>query len=164
MEFLVMKDCLVGWTRDGRKIYASAQIKKTDREHTSTTHEVTPVGSNTVSLSGVEIRPRGSFKRDGDWISCGQNALSALKEVVKLADNWTRPEVLSLWDIWDNHHLNDMQAKCAHQDKTTKWDVTPDCPETGYKAGSAWLFSPVPDSVLYSLVGIILHHTEKVSA
>ena len=162
MEPLTMKDCLVGWTYDGRKIYVSARIKKTDRELTSTTHQVTPTGSNTISLSGVEIRTRGSFKRDGDWISCGQN-LDALKEVVKLADNWTRPEVLSLWEIWDNHHLNDMQAKCAHQDKTTKWDVTPNCPVTGYKAGSAWLFSPVPDSTLHSLAGIILHHTAEVS-
>lgn len=163
MEPMTMKNCLVGWTYDGRKIYVSARINKTDRNLTSVTHEVAPIGSNTIALSGVEIRPRGSFKRDGDWISCGQN-LDALKEVVKLADNWTRPEVLSLWDIWENHHLNDMQAKCAHQDKATKWDVTPPCPITGYKAGSAWLFSPVPDSTLHSLVGIILHHTAKAVA
>ena len=32
------------------------------------------------------------------------------------------------------------------------------CSVTGYKAGSAWLYRPIPDATLITLTGLILKH------
>jgi hypothetical protein len=57
--------------------------------------------------------------------------------------------------LWDQYHLNDMQAGCIHQTPITEYLThhewkdrqqaeTDKCPE-GYRYGSAWLLKPIPD-------------------
>lgn len=70
---------------------------------------------------------------------------------------FTRAQLDRLTEVWERWHLNDMRAGCEHQ-RELGWKATrtgdPDdkvgkpCPTCGYRYGSAWLFEPVPVSVI----------------
>jgi len=163
MEPMSLRDSLVGWTADGRKVYVTIEIMRTGRQLMDIDHEPIAPGAPVISMHGVEIRNRGSFSRDGDWRSGGQNR-AVLAEVHRFADNWTRPERDDLLAIWREWHLNDMRSHCAHQDPAVKWDAVAPCPLNGYRAGTAWLYAEPPLQVLQTLTGVILHHSAKVEA
>lgn len=85
---------------------------------------------------------------------CGQMAeyLKTLPaEEYKLNPGWTSKMLDKLIAIWERWHLNDLQAGCAHQRKlgwNAKDHLNQPCPACGYRYGNAWLFEPVPDSVI----------------
>ena len=69
-----------------------------------------------LSLSGV-IGPL----RNGDCKgSCGQIS-EHLKEITSFFDSWDTDKVKKLYDIWEEWHLNDLQAGCEHQ-RSEKWE------------------------------------------
>ncbi len=72
-------------------------------------------------------------------------------ENIEYADGWTSELWLDFLDVWQKWHLNDMQAACEHQ-RALGWTYAThagqDCPECGYRIGSAWLTVDVPESVL----------------
>jgi len=78
--------------------------------------------NNNLSMSGV-VGPRA----DGDCHGgCGQ----IKKEVKKLLDDplgkllVPKEKIQRIVDIWENYHLNDMQAGCEHQ-RQLGWDKIP---------------------------------------
>jgi hypothetical protein len=88
--------------------------------------------------------------------SAGQ-IIDDVRAVVKPVKGRTAADLEELVSIWEEYHLNDMNALCSHQ--TIKWedstygrrmdlDAIGACPVNGYRPGSAWLYKTVPDSVL----------------
>jgi len=61
-----------------------------------------------LSMTGVE-----GPKSNGDAVgSCGQ-----LSESPKIMGDLDEPTVMKMFEIWKEHHLNDMRPYCAHQKK-----------------------------------------------
>lgn len=142
-------DVLIGRTRHGHRFYLSVRTQSVDSKSGQTVdHEPVPENGVRLSMSGVTIRRGGSIIRDGDWLAAGQN-VDDMREIVTVAPGLTACLLAELVDIWDRSHLNDMSALCIHQTMPEKvnnrlpdawWELVPPCPETGYKAGSAWLY------------------------
>ena len=104
-----------------------------------------------LSISGVEA-PLSSGNCLG---GCGQIYQSLDKyDEPKLKEDWT-PEMYSkLINIWENWHLNDLQAGCEHQ-RALGWDIdgydkhpSEPCPTCGYKYGTSWKKKDVPSDVI----------------
>ena len=88
---------------------------------------------------------------------------------VILDKNISRDMVMQLLDIWDNWHLNDMNAACEHQKLLVRHlykngleykDVInyPEiqmCPICGYSYGTEWKFMRIPDYVLIFLINLL---------
>lgn len=139
-------DLFIGRQADGTKVFVKARfdhtgskVWRTDVNHQPTTERLR------LSIQGMTVSKYGSIDRPGSWIGAGQNR-HELDLLTTLAPGWTVGDVVKLGTIWDEWHLNDMQAGCAHQPKGTFPNV-PNCPETGYRHGSAWLFKPLPFDV-----------------
>lgn len=64
-----------------------------------------------LSISGVE----GPMRNGDAHGSCGQID-DDLKDVVP-GEGWTREMIDKLYQIWNEWHLNDLQAACSHQRK-----------------------------------------------
>ena len=137
------EDIFVGKMSDGTKVYVTARLDlpadkggvwRESVDHSRTTERLR------LTLQGVLVAWNGSLEREGTWIGCGQTteSLFALKE---LAPGWTVADIVKLRDIWNEYHLNNMNAGCVHQ---TSGSQSADCPHTGYKWGSRWLFKPLP--------------------
>lgn len=151
---------LVGRDSAGNKYYLTAEIKPVQGESVDIFHR--PVtGAPVISMSGTIVTKYGSREYDRGWISSGQN-LDSFKNIVQFSNRWSARELSDILAIWREYHLNDMQTHCTHQDKAIKWDSVPPCTVTGYRAGSAWLYAPVPDSVLIELTGLILKHRQDI--
>lgn len=149
-------EILIGRTDAGEKVYVSARLERQAGEWQTVTHE-TVSSPLEVAFQGTVVRKGGSITRDGDIITSGQIDRAYLRRVGGLlATGWSVEDVRKLADLWDEWHLNAMQAGCAHQTpvyedgrygRRVDLDNTPACPVTGYKYGSAWLTRPLPDEV-----------------
>jgi hypothetical protein len=135
---------LIGRKANGEKVYAQASLSyatdamwRTKTDHTETTERLR------LSITGVIVSKYGSIERDGSWIGCGQT-LGDLLELTTLAPGWTVNDVAQLHDTWHKWHLNDVNAGCDHQ---TQGHDSPNCPETGYRWGSKWLYKSIPYGV-----------------
>lgn len=57
----------------------------------------------------------------------------------------------ALVELWDRWHLNDMRAECEHQ-RALGWTYqthpAAECPECGYRLGTAWLYEELPGDFL----------------
>lgn len=106
-------------------------------------------------------------EREGErWkgeVGCGANLPDAARRVVKRSAHPSDPaewhgaldlsELEELAAIGEEWHLNGMRSGCAHQvpvyetdrfgHRVPSLDLTPACPETGYRYGSAWLVEPM---------------------
>lgn len=82
-----------------------------------------------------------------DFIECGQ-IRDALDNMVSYAPGWSPPKIMRLRAIWDEWHLNGLNASCSHQ---TAGNNSEPCPVTGYKWGSAWLSRELPASIITEL-------------
>jgi hypothetical protein len=139
---------LIGRKADGDKVYVQARFEHLpdDLDEAATWRETVDHQQTTerlrLSFTGVVVGKHGSIANDGAWRSCGQ-VTSELYELTKLEPGWTVADVAKLIEIWDEWHLNDMNAGCVHQ---TDFASAP-CPVTGYKWGHAWLFKPLPQKV-----------------
>ena len=146
----------IGRTPEGEQYYLESEVTYQQGEHTTTEHS-TVSGITRLSMSGILISKYGSITRNGNRISCGQNR-GNLARVIKV-DGGFLGDLAEIQGIWERWHLNDMKSKCAHQNPETKWDETPPCPETGYKAGDAWLAEELPSEVLTRIYELGLIHT-----
>lgn len=70
---------------------------------------------------------------------------------INFADGWNIDKWWKFLEIWHNWHLNDLHAECEHQEKlgwTYNTHKGQNCPECGYRIGSAWTFREVPSDVI----------------
>lgn len=103
----------------------------------------------TLSMMGAVWNALGT-----DWECGGQNHDSIIDEV----HTWVVPraqaeQMLAIWRRW---HLNDMRAGCEHQ-RALGWnsyDEHPSepCPTCGYKYGTAWLYEPIPEEIITTIM------------
>lgn len=147
---------LIGRDEQGRKYYLTVEIKPVQRETYDIEHKLVS-GVPVITMSGTILSKYGSITSDRGRIQGGQ-CLDSFDNITHYANRWSLKELQDVIAIWRGYHLNDMNTHCAHQDLATKWDTVEPCKVTGYRAGSAWLYSPVPDSVLIELTGVILKH------
>lgn len=140
---------LIGRKANGEKVYVQARFKhlpdkvtgqatyRESTEHHQSTDRLT------LSITGVVVSKYGSIDCDGSWLGCGQTTAQLL-ELTSLEPAWPVGDVTRLYQIWTAWHLNDMNAGCDHQHRGGE---SRDCPETGYKYGSKWLFKSLPFEV-----------------
>jgi hypothetical protein len=156
---LALTDNLIGRDIAGNKYYLNAEIKPVQGKSVDIFHQ--PVtGAPVISMSGVIVKKYGSREYNRGWISAGQN-LESFSRITQFSNRWSLLELVDILAIWRDYHLNEMSTHCSHQDKAVQWDKVEPCPATGYRAGSAWLYSPIPDSVLIELTGLILKHRRE---
>jgi hypothetical protein len=99
-----------------------------------------------LSITGVEGPLRNGDCRGG----CGQIVMSR-PVVERTAKGWSQELIREFWDTWDRWHLNNMRAECEHQrERGETWKTHPsaECPDCGYRLGSAWLKEEMPASVI----------------
>lgn len=152
------EDILIGRTESGERVYVSARFDRQSGDWQTVEHE-TVSRPLTVAFQGVVIRKGGRYGREADWEAFGQIDRSYLRSIIADQFGWSVEDVRKLADIWDEWHLNTMQAGCVHQPaesivyrigqsrREVDLKATPACPETGYRWGSAWLTRPLPDDV-----------------
>lgn len=160
---LSLRDNLIGRDIAGNKYYISVEIKPVQGNPAQDIYHQPITGAPVLSISGVIISKYGSLVHDRGWISAGQ-CLDDFKQIRQFANRWSVLDLMDILAIWRGYHLNHLTPHCAHQDKAIKWDSVPPCTVTGYRAGSAWLYSPLPDSVLITLTGLILKHKSDGSS
>lgn len=113
----------------------------------------------------LELSIMGEVRAGSQVVSCGQ-ILDDVRRVTRFARGWTPARLERLCDMWEKWHLNGMKAECAHME--TVWEegrwgmrpsmtLTPPCPETGYRYGSAWLVKPLPNDVVDAAFWLIEH-------
>lgn len=143
MEDFNISHKYVGAMEDGVRVFVDVKVQTVDREFQTVDHE-TVQGGQRLSLTGTTRYSAGQITSD-------------VRAVVKPAKGITLEDLQELLDIWEEYHLNDMNALCSHQ--TVKWEdakygrrmdlaAIGACPVSGYRPGSAWLYKTVPDSVL----------------
>jgi hypothetical protein len=162
------KDIVVGWVpgeeygrKQNLKVTVSVRMEElTRQEEYETTEHQTVKRPLDISITTSVWRP------DGRDILSGGATVEPLRELVRLADGFTPDDIAALLEL-SRHHLNGMQAACAHQvpavpesgkpDTTYALDHTPACPETGYKYGSKWLLEVLPEHITPGYVRTLLH-------
>lgn len=153
---LALQGNLIGRDLAGNKYYINVKVKPMQGAGLDINHQ--PVtGAPVISISGAIVSKYGSLEYDRGWISAGQ-CLDAFSEITRFTNRWTAKELSEILAIWGAYHLNELNSHCLHQDSSVKWDIVPPCSVTGYKAGSAWLYAPIPDHVLITLTGLIIKH------
>jgi len=143
---------LVGRDVEGNRYYLDVEIKGTAQSSQGVNHETIEQGAPVISMSGYIVS-----KGCRSWHSGGQN-IDRFDSIIKYANRWSAAELGDVLAIWAAYHLNDMFSHCAHQDSDIDWDKVEPCSVTGYKAGSAWLYAPIPNHVLITLTGLIIKH------
>jgi hypothetical protein len=128
-------------------------------------------GINRLSITG-EVKER---RLNGRWVDAGGGqCIGALKLVDAFAKPGERGTTPSGWDagkrdrlvdLWENWHLNDMIAGCAHQEvvyeendwgrKVPSIELTKPCPITGYKYGSKWLVKPMTPDIYREIEALL---------
>jgi hypothetical protein len=104
---------------------------------------------------------------DNAWITFGQ--VPERERRIVQGDNSpvSRDDRILIQSAWRRHHLNDMQAGCVHMRDMIVPETHDEkddqvyqikhwvCPVTGYRYGSAWLVSELPDAMLTRLKGVL---------
>lgn len=93
----------------------------------------------------------------GDVYGTGVHGAHSVGQVI----DDVRKVSVTLADLWERWHLNDMKAGCEHQEawfrespslrpswKNEYKGMDVPCPECGYKYGTEWKTEPVPEDVL----------------
>jgi hypothetical protein len=154
---LSLRDNLIGRDIAGNKYFISVEIKPVQGNPAQDIYHQPITGAPVITISGAIVSKYGSLVHDRGWISAGQ-CLDDFYQITRQVNRWSADDLYEILAIWREYHLNEMTSHCAHQDKAIKWDTVDPCTVTGYRAGSAWLYSPLPDSVLITLTGLILKH------
>lgn len=107
------------------------------------------------------------WQPDGRDIVSGGATRDPLREVAVEGTPgrfWDAGSLTELADLGDRWHLNAMRAGCAHQDvvwedssygRRPSLGLTPPCPETGYRYGTAWLVELLPASVVADVLRLL---------
>lgn len=99
-----------------------------------------------LSISGVE----GPLPSGNCLGACGQIDMHSW-DIKTYAPGWYPDKVSNFRQTWKRWHLNDLRSTCEHQrarGETYRTHPGAQCPDCGYKLGTAWLFEPVPEHVL----------------
>lgn len=153
------RDVTVGWTGGnagyGYKVplpvTVTVEIRRREGKRQTTAHETV---SDPLEFSMcVDVWKPGR----GDIVAGGQH-IEGLSEIKRYARGWDEAKVAELVAIHAEWHLNTMKAGCDHQTvvyerdrygrKVASLDLTPPCPETGYRYGHGWLTRPLPGEVV----------------
>ena len=156
-----IKDTLLGRNKAGDKFYLTIELKDHAREAVTTNHE-SVTGYRSMSFTGTLISKYGSIVYERGFMSGGQN-YGDLLEITQPAKGFTLADIKRIYDLWQELHLNDLESHCAHQDKAIKWDQVEPCPITGYRAGSAWLLSPLNDELVSEAFALVTRSTKAVA-
>lgn len=122
----------------------------------------------------IELEPnrRGYVWRDGALKEVRGNVFSAMETIYwrnscrQCGQCFDNPDVLNIikngqlcekdkaiyfeiFRLWENYHLNEMNAGCEHQKEGTP--VGEVCPVCGYRYGSAWLYREIPEKDLEAI-------------
>lgn len=77
---------------------------------------------------GIELSICGhtQYRSNCDWNMAGQinDTLRSAIFRIKFKNGWNRKKLITLLNIWDRWHLNDMHAGCEHQ-RAEKWNEIP---------------------------------------
>lgn len=153
---LALKDNLIGRDLSGNKYYLNVEVKPMQGAGLDVNHQ--PVtGAPVISISGAIVAKYGSREFGRSWISSGQ-CLDDFSKITRFTNRWSAGELSEILAIWSSYHLNELNSHCVHQDSNVKWDAVLPCVVTGYKAGSSWLYAPIPDHILITLTGLIIKH------
>lgn len=75
-----------------------------------------------------------------------------------------RPLMKEIIDLWENYHLNDLHAGCEHQ-RNLGWEKdgyakhpSESCPICGYKFGTEWKYSPIPENDLIRIKNLFTNY------
>lgn len=158
---LGLADNLIGRDERGNKYYLSVKIQPVQCEKHDIEHKLIS-GVPVISMTGTILSKYGSIINGRGWRQAGQ-CLDSFDNITQFTNRWSLEELQDIIVIWRGYHLNDMQTHCSHQNRAVKWDTVEPCTITGYRAGSAWLYSPIPDSVLIELTGLIIKHRSDKS-
>jgi hypothetical protein len=156
-----IKNTLIGRNKAGDKFYLTIELKDHAREAVTTSHE-SVTGYRSMSFTGTLISKYGSLVYERGWLSGGQNS-HYLLEITDPAKGFTLKGIKRIYDLWQELHLNDLESHCAHQDKAIKWDQVEPCPITGYRAGSAWLLSPLSDELVNETFDLVFRNSKAVA-
>ena len=146
----IEKTIFMGWTPDHRdRVYFEIRLTEniSDKPVETITHDIIPPGEKhyTLSMSGYET-PSGERAMQ----SAGQIDMHIRPHFNEY--HWENRELAKeMLDVWENWHLNALQAGCIHQKEGDYNDPAISgqvCPETGYKYGHSWLFRKIPDDLL----------------
>lgn len=149
-----IEDAPIGTLPDGSLLRIDARLGPcTHKVGTWETieHEIVTETPTCLSISGAVYQTRRS--RDPYW--AGQ-CIGALRQVIEGGRlmGWSEDRAKALLGFWQDWHLNDMIAGCAHQtvvyepghpEDRLRPDLkrTPPCPKTGYRYGTSWLLKPI---------------------
>jgi hypothetical protein len=101
-------------------------------------------------------------------IYCGGQCLDTINETFKRVN----PIFKKIYPIWKKYHLNDLksgtkkqiEALDQYQFKSGRYDYIEACEylksidlydDRGYKYGSAWLYQPLPEDVLQTILDVL---------
>jgi hypothetical protein len=152
-ERVIAKGLFIGRTDDGDRLYLDVLIRQLPTAPRQTVEHDTVDGGEELSIVGALYH--GS--RDVGGGQCIERARSVLAGG-RVAPGADPADVRLIVDVWERWHLNAMRAGCAHVKAAEgvlstreRLDNTPPCPITGYRWGSAWLYEPLPGSVVEEL-------------
>lgn len=88
-----------------------------------------------------------------------QDELISALEDGKLESKIPKIKIAMLLAIWNEYHLNDMQAACSHMDVYLKhatpelnaavcFDIGSVCPVCGYRHGHRWNYRKIPNDII----------------
>lgn len=147
----------IGRTAEGDRVYVEIEIREVDKD-VRFTDLTTGTLTHDLSISGFAIEKGKRLATMGGQIT------DSVREVTDFADGWTAEDVKSLLAIWDEWHLNGMNAASDEQ-REAGWTYETHAGQAdsnGYKIGSAWLARQLPEDVLAELARLRALPTGKV--
>lgn len=141
----------IGRTADRDRVYVEIRLTEFDPENGGKDVRFTDLTTGKLThglgISGFVIG-KGYRHAHG----AGQ-VVSDVRQVTEFAKGWTRADVRSLLAIWDEWHLNQMNAESDEQRAAgMTYETHPGHVDSnGYRLGSQWLARQLPEVVLEEL-------------
>jgi hypothetical protein len=140
------------------RIVSRAAAKKEAREYWQSFFEEEPSELERMAIEYGTRTPKSAAARvqrvDGEYH--GLDVHAAFPAALLLTESCGQiRETLAEWfpEVvpFLKYHLNDMHAECEHQEargETIRLHLSAECPDCGYKLGSAWLKRELPAQVV----------------
>lgn len=146
----------LGTTEDGGYVVVGTALRVTPGKWQTVTHGTV---ENPLCLSFMgQVYEKGA--RRGYPSHAGQ-IQDALDAITVPAPGWTLDEVAEVHRIWNDWHLNTLNAACVHQTEPSQGDDPEPCPVTGYRYGHGWLVNPLPDAVVERVAYLFRDRTHE---
>lgn len=141
MEELARYNVLIGRTANKNRVHVDVRLESLDGAFLTTDHQ------QVDHVTRFAIMGTVTAYREREAHSAGQ-IRRYLDDIVEPATGWTAETIARLSQIWEQWHLNDMNAACDHQTVVSDGIDPAPCPITGYRYGSAWLTRPLPGDIV----------------